>query len=90
MATSVQNKALFLESKFGQFTIRDIETPKPGPEEIIVKVEATALNPLDWKVQAFGIVVEKYPTVLGFDAAGTISQVGEGVPDSLFVVGDRV
>ncbi|KAM5538086.1 hypothetical protein V8D89_008283 [Ganoderma adspersum] len=90
MSISVQNKSLFLESKLGQFAVRSAETPRPGPGEILVKVEATALNPLDWKIQALGLFIEKYPAVLGFDAAGTIAQVGADVPASSFAVGDRV
>ena len=87
--TVSQHKALVLESKLGQFAVKTVQTPQPGPGEVLIKVEATALNPLDWKVQTWGILVDKYPTVLGFDAAGTISQVGQGVPSS-FAVGDRV
>lgn len=90
MSVPAQNKSLFLESKHGQFAVRSTETPKPAPDEILVKIEATALNPLDWKIQSWGIFVEKYPTVLGFDAAGTIVQVGGDVPTSSFTVGDRV
>ncbi|KAM5538085.1 hypothetical protein V8D89_008282 [Ganoderma adspersum] len=89
MSVPAQNKSLFLESKFGQFAVRSTETPRPGPGEILVKVKATALNPLDWKIQSWGLFIEKYPAVLGFDAAGTIAQVGEDVPVSSFAVGDR-
>ncbi|PIL24398.1 hypothetical protein GSI_14151 [Ganoderma sinense ZZ0214-1] len=90
MSIPAQNKALFLEVKEGQFVVKSTETPRPGPGEILVKVEATALNPIDWNIQSFGIFIEKYPVVLGFDAAGTIAQVGDGVPSSSFAVGDRV
>ena len=90
MSVPAQTKTLFLESKFGQFAVRPAETPRPGSGEVLVKVEATALNPLDWKVQALGLFIENYPAVLGFDAAGTIAQIGEDVPASSFAVGDRV
>lgn len=89
MSVPAQNKSLFLESKLGRLVVKSAETPRPGPGEILVKIEATALNPLDWKIQALGLYIENYPTVLGFDASGTIAQVGEDVPSS-FVVGDRV
>ncbi|KAI0754147.1 GroES-like protein [Daedaleopsis nitida] len=88
MSPPAQQKALSLESKCGQFVVKTIEVPKPGAGEVLVRVEATALNPLDWKVQALGLVVEKYPAVLGFDAAGTIVEIGQDV--SSFAVGDRV
>ncbi|KAM5538084.1 hypothetical protein V8D89_008281 [Ganoderma adspersum] len=90
MSVPAQNKSLFLESKLGQLAVRSTETPRPGPDEILVKIEATALNPLDWKIQSLGLYIENYPAVLGFDAAGTIAQVGEDVPSSSFAVGDRV
>ena len=90
MSIPAQNKTLFLESKGGQLVVESTETPRPGPGEVLVKIEATALNPLDWKIQSLGLFIEQYPAVLGFDAAGTIAQVGEGVPSSSFAVGDRV
>ena len=88
MSIPTQHKVLSLESKHGQFVVKAADTGKPGPGEVLIKVESAALNPLDWKIQAVGIFVETYPAVLGFDAAGTIVQLGEGV--SSFAVGDRV
>ncbi|RPD60291.1 GroES-like protein [Lentinus tigrinus ALCF2SS1-7] len=87
-AIPTQQKALLLESKHGKFSVGTIEVPKPGPDSVLVKVEATALNPLDWKIQAYGLFVEHFPTVLGFDAAGPVVAVGENVTD--VAVGDRV
>ncbi|PIL24399.1 hypothetical protein GSI_14152 [Ganoderma sinense ZZ0214-1] len=78
MSIPARNKTLFLEAREGR------------PDEILVKVEATALNPIDWKIQSFGLFIEKFPAVLGFDAAGTIAQIGEDIPSSSFAVGDRV
>ncbi|KAI0742469.1 GroES-like protein [Daedaleopsis nitida] len=83
-----QHKALFLESKHGQFAIRNTDIPKPGPGHVLVKVEAAALNPLDWMIQAFGVFVEKYPAVIGADGAGTVVEMGDGVTS--LVVGDRI
>ncbi len=83
-----QQKALFLESKFGQFAVRTTDVPKPAADDVLVKIEATALNPLDWKIQAHGPFVQVYPTILGFDGAGTVVSAGENV--SSVAVGDRV
>ena len=88
MPIPTQHKVLSLESKQGQFVVKAADTGKPGPGEVLIKVESTALNPADWKIQALGLLVETYPAVLGFDAAGTIVQLGEGV--SSFAIGDRV
>lgn len=74
-----EQKVLYLESKQGPFVVHTAPTYVPGPGEILVKVEATALNPVDWKIQAYGFFVEDYPSVLGTDGAGTVEELGEGV-----------
>ncbi|KII89444.1 hypothetical protein PLICRDRAFT_53870 [Plicaturopsis crispa FD-325 SS-3] len=81
-------KALLLKSKQGVFEVGTKEIQKPGPGELLVKIFATALNPVDWKIQAYGVFIEEFPAVLGTDASGTVEAVGEGV--SGFKVGDRV
>lgn len=83
-----QQKALFLLAKFGDFAIRSKGIPSPGPGELLLKNEAAALNPLDWKIQKYGIFIETYPAILGLAVAGTVEAVGEGVTD--FQKGDRV
>ena len=88
MSIPSQQKALLLQSKLGQFAVETVPVSKPGSGEILVKVEAAALNPLDWKIQAYGLIVEKYPAILGFDGSGTVVEVGEDVTS--FAVGDRV
>ena len=81
-------KALLLETKQGQWVVRTIETRKPGPGEIVIKLEAVALGGVEWKIQAWGILVEKYPALLGMDGAGTVAELGAGVTS--LAVGDRV
>ena len=84
-----QQKALFLETPVnGEFRVRAKAIPKPGPGEVLVKIHATGLNPVEWKIRAFNFLVEKYPVILGLDAAGTVEDVGEGV--STLAKGDRV
>ena len=87
MAQSTQ-KALILEAKFGKLVVNTIPIPKPGPGQILVKIKATALNPVDWKVQKYGILVGTYPAILGSDIAGDVEELGEGITD--FKKGDRV
>lgn len=86
--TSNKQKVLQLESKFGKFVVADQEIQKPGPGELLVKVLATALNPVDWKIQKYGVFIEEYPAILGTDIAGDVVEVGEGVTN--FSPGDRV
>ncbi|KAI0363946.1 GroES-like protein [Pilatotrama ljubarskyi] len=81
-------KALILEQKFGPLVLKDIEIPRATPGKLVVRIEATALNPADWKMQALGMMVPMYPFVLGADASGTVAEVGGGVEG--YAVGDRV
>src|SRR5687767_7594656 len=65
----------------------DLPKPSPGPRDLLVKVEAVSVNPVDTKRR----VAEKNdsaPRVLGWDAAGTVAGVGSEV--SLFSEGDAV
>ena len=68
----------------------DIEIPQPeaSGRDLLVKVEAISVNPVDTKVRAPKDAVEKTPRVLGWDAAGTVVAVGPEV--TLFKVGDPV
>jgi zinc-binding alcohol dehydrogenase family protein len=68
----------------------DVELPKPAPGErdLLVRVEAVSVNPVDTKVRSPKPQVEAQPKVLGYDAAGTVDAVGDAV--SGFEPGDRV
>lgn len=85
MSTS---RALFLKEKFGAFEVGIKAVPTPGPGEILVKEVAVGMNPIDWKIQAYGAFVSEYPAILGSDAAGEVEAVGEGVTQ--FKKGDKV
>lgn len=85
---SSHQKALFLESEHGQFVIRDALKPTPGPDDLLVKLDAVALNPADWKVQVYGVLITHYPAILGVDGAGTVEELGENVKG--FSKGDKV
>ncbi|KAF5309201.1 hypothetical protein D9619_012810 [Psilocybe cf. subviscida] len=88
MAPTTQ-KALYLEKKQGDLVIGDaIPVPKPKAGEVLIKVIAAGLNPADWAVKAFGLFIEDYPAVIGFDYAGIVEELGEGVVE--LKVGDRV
>lgn len=85
---STKQKALVLNEAFGQFAVREVEILQPGPGEILIKVQAAALNPIDWKIQRVNRLIDGYPAILGSDIAGDVEAVGEGVSD--FKKGDRV
>ncbi|GGO29895.1 NADPH:quinone reductase [Micromonospora parathelypteridis] len=65
----------------------EIDVPAPGPHDLLVRIEAVSVNPVDVKVRA-GSDPEGALKVLGYDAAGTVSAVGPGV--TRFRVGDEV
>jgi len=81
-------KVLFLQAKQGEFAVGESKIPKPSSGELLLKLSAVALNPVDWKVQEAGIFVDKYPAILGMDVAGVVEEVGRGVKG--FAKGDRV
>ncbi|KAK7040257.1 hypothetical protein VNI00_009723 [Paramarasmius palmivorus] len=83
-------KALFLERKSSDFVVGTREIPKPGPNELLVKVQAAGLNPVDYKIQKTGLYIQEYPTVLGSDIAGDIEELGDGVDASKWPKGTRV
>ena len=66
----------------------EIPTPQATGRDLLVKVEAISVNPVDTKVRAPKDKVEPEPRVLGWDAAGTVAAVGPDV--TLFKVGDPV
>ncbi|KAJ3891328.1 GroES-like protein [Lentinula edodes] len=83
-----QQKALILEKAKGKFIVSTVPILKPGPGQLSIKVIATALNPVDWKIQAWDFIVQKYPAILGIDIAGDVEEVGDGVQG--FSKGDKV
>jgi zinc-binding alcohol dehydrogenase family protein len=66
----------------------EIEVPTPGPRDLLVRVEAVSVNPVDVKVRSPKAKVEAKPRVLGWDAAGVVESVGKDV--TLFSPGDAV
>ncbi|KAK2674713.1 Polyketide synthase, enoylreductase domain [Fusarium oxysporum f. sp. vasinfectum] len=68
--------------------VREIETPQPGPNEILVKNQIIAIQPIDAKIAKVAMLPLPYPAVLGSSFAGTVEKVGSDVKD--FKVGDKV
>lgn len=84
-----EQNALFLEAPInGEWRVGKRPIPKPAPGELLVKIHATGLNPVDWMVRDYNIIVKDYPAVLGVEGSGTVEEVGEGVQG--FTKGDRV
>lgn len=87
MSTS-KNLAAVVTGVKSPLTIEERPIPSPGPNEVLIRNEAIALNPVDCKRWAFGFFVKSYPTILGQDVSGVIEAVGCGVTG--LQAGDRV
>lgn len=73
------------------FRIEEIPEPNPGAGEIKVRMRATSINPIDYKVRKgylFFLSGVRFPKILGSDFAGIIEKCGEGVEG--FAPGDEV
>lgn len=83
-------QALVLNRYNGPLELTDLPTPKAERGQVLVRVKAAGLNPLDTKIRSGNAAHAKHPLplVLGIDMAGTVEAVGEGV--SGFSVGDDV
>ena len=69
----------------------ELPVPAPGPGEVLVRVVCAGVNPADWKTREGKLsayIDYHFPFVLGFDLAGLVETVGEGV--DAFLPGDRV
>jgi NADPH:quinone reductase-like Zn-dependent oxidoreductase len=73
--------------------LAEVERPEPGENQLLVKVKAAAVNPVDWKIrdglgELFGL---KPPLILGCEIAGTVESVGPSrIGSSDFALGDDV
>lgn len=71
------------------FELREVPDPEPGPGEVLIRVAATSVNPVDTKLRGGGgPIAPELPGILGMDVAGTIEAVGDGVTD--FQVDDEI
>ncbi len=69
----------------------ETDVPTIRPDEVLIRVKAAAVNPMDWKIQAGFLkdfLPHRLPLTLGWDVAGLVEQVGDGV--SGIAIGDAV
>ena len=87
-------RAVVIE-KFGGreiLNIKEVDRPVPGEGEVLVKIHAAGINPVDWKIRE-GRLKERgyphqFPVILGWDMAGVVEAFGHGA--RRFAVGDKV
>ena len=69
--------------------VGELPNPSPGPGQVLVRVRATALNPIDLYIRSGMVAMPmSFPQVIGADFAGTVEALGPGA--TRFRVGDRV
>lgn len=90
MAGGGSMAAAVLETHGGPLSIRDVMRPTAAPGEVLVRIQASGVNPLDTKIFAGKAphARQPLPAILGIDLAGTVAAVGEGVTG--FRAGDAV
>src|SRR5437016_6484370 len=86
-------KAVIAESYGGPevLQIEDVAVPRPGPNGVLVRVHASSVNPIDWKLR-YGMLKAirsfLFPVIWGSDFSGVVTEVGRAV--TLFKPGDQV
>ncbi|MCB8998534.1 MAG: NAD(P)-dependent alcohol dehydrogenase [Bacteroidales bacterium] len=63
-------------------TIADIPRPVPGPKEVLIKIHAVSINPVDWKIRKGNLKMllnKKFPKILGIEFSGVIEETGADV-----------
>jgi NADPH:quinone reductase-like Zn-dependent oxidoreductase len=86
-------KAIVID-KYGtsdRLQLREVERPKPSAGEVLIRVHAAGVNPVDWKIRRGmlrPLLWLRFPIILGFDVAGVVEEAGPGV--NRFRPGDPV
>lgn len=82
--------AYVVETARGPFRATEMPTPVPAQDQVLVRILASGINPLDTKIRAgeAGHAKQPLPAVLGLDMAGVVEAVGLGV--RAFCTGDEV
>src|SRR5260221_3649594 len=90
MATPGQMQAAIMPAVGAEFSVSSVPKPLPGPNEVLVRIKASAVNPLDIKIRSghAAHARQPLPAILGIDLAGVVEAVGSGVTG--FRNGDEV
>ncbi len=71
--------------------LMELPVPEMGKQQILVRVKAAGVNPVDWKIREGylrDLFPHEFPVILGWDAAGIVESVGQEV--TLFKEGDEI
>lgn len=83
-------KAIRIHSFGGPDVLRleEIPIPEPKPDEVLVRVNAASVNPVDWKIREGHLGKIPLPSIIGSDFSGEVEALGPGVTD--YRVGEAV
>jgi NADPH:quinone reductase-like Zn-dependent oxidoreductase len=86
-------KAIQIHNYGGPEVLKYEDAPRPKPQagEVLIRVHAAGVNPIDWKVREGHMKdfwPHKFPLILGWDLSGAVEKLGRGV--SRFKIGDEV
>src|SRR2546428_4696917 len=92
-ATSQTMKAIRIHNYGGPEVLHYEGAPRPQPQagEVLIRVHAAGVNPIDWKVREGHMTdfwPHTFPLILGWDLSGVVEELGRGV--SRFKIGDEV
>src|SRR5271156_3468104 len=93
MGSEGHMKAVVLK-KYGDvsgLSYEEVGKPRPQAGEVLAKIAAASINPIDWKIRSGAmreIMPLELPTILGYDLAGEVAELGAGV--TAFRVGQKV
>ena len=60
-------------------TLTDVPKPQPAEDEVLVRIKAAGVNPVDWKIREGwlkGLLPHEFPMILGWDLAGVVEETG--------------
>ena len=83
-----KNEAAWLDGANNKLRVAEAPMPEPDPDSIVIRNRAVAVNPVDWKIQDYGVFVKTWPMILGTDVAGEVVSTGTNVKH--LKTGDRV
>src|SRR2546423_4587806 len=95
-ATSQTMKAIRIHNYGGPEVLKDEDAPRPEPQagEVLVRVHAAGVNPIDWKIREGHMKdfwLHKFPLILGWDLSGVVEELGPGpAAAGRFKIGDEI
>ena len=65
-----------------KLALTDVSKPQPAEDEVLVRIKAAGVNPVDWKIREGwlkGLLPHEFPMILGWDLAGVVEETGDRV-----------